>query len=116
MNEEKFLEERMPKRNPFQVPEGYFGHFAEQVMQSLPEREPAKLEEPKAKHVLLRPWMYAAACLLVAFLCVIVYFSRVNGEVTEAPQQMAVTDSYIDEAADYVMLDNAEIYACLADN
>jgi len=24
--------------------------------------------------------------------------------------------SYMDEAADYVMLDNAEIYACLSDN
>ncbi len=116
MNEEKYLEQRIPKHNPFRVPEGYFDSFAAQVMERLPEQAPAKHEEPKAKRVLLRPWMYAAACLIVAVFCVAVYFSHINSESAQAPQQMAVTDSYIDEAVDYVMLDNAEIYSYLAEN
>lgn len=53
MNEEKYLEERLTKHNPFQVPEGYFDSFAEQVMNQLPERQ------QEARRVLLRPWMYA---------------------------------------------------------
>jgi hypothetical protein len=29
---------------------------------------------------------------------------------------MAVSESYMDAAADYAMIDNSDIYACLADN
>ncbi|MBQ7419778.1 MAG: hypothetical protein IJV17_03435 [Prevotella sp.] len=113
MNEENILRERMSKENPFRVPEGYFDDFANQVMAMLPERE----QKPVAKRVLLRPWMYAAACLLVAVFCVTVYFSRMTAdEPVETPQIAAVSETYMDEAADYAMLDNAEIYACLADN
>ena len=38
MNEEKYIEERVGKRNPFLVPDGYFDHLADQVMASLPEQ------------------------------------------------------------------------------
>ena len=109
MNEEKYLEERLAKRNPFRVPEGYFESFADRVMEQLPPRQ------QKAKRTLLRPWMYAAACLVVAVFCVAVYFSRIDTTSSEM-QQVAVTDTYMDEAADYVMIDNTDIYACLADN
>jgi hypothetical protein len=59
--------------------------------------------------------MYAAACLVVAIFCTAFYFSRIH---TDAPEmsQMAVSESYMDEAADYAMIDNTDIYACLADN
>lgn len=111
MTEEKFLEERMTKQNPFRVPEGYFESFADHVMEQLPP------QQQKAKHMPLRPWMYAAACLLVAVFCVAVYFSRIDTAVTTSEMsQMAVTDTYMEEAADYVMIDNTDIYACLAEN
>ena len=110
MNEEKYLEERLAKRNPFRVPEGYFESFADRVMEQLPP------QQQKAKRTLLRPWMYAAACLVVAVFCIAVYFSRVDTPATSEMPQMAVTDTYMDEAADYVMIDNTDIYACLADN
>jgi hypothetical protein len=114
MNEEKFLNERMSKQNPFRVPEGYFDDFATQVMAKLPERE----LKPVAKHVSLRPWMYAAAALLVAVFSVTIFFTRMDSR-QEQPQQTAsamVSDTYMDEAADYAMIDNADIYACLAEN
>lgn len=113
-NEELFLNEQMPKHNPFRVPEGYFDDFASQVMASLPERAAVK---PRAKIVALRAWMYAAACLLVAVFTVTLFFSRSTtaDEPQSQPEVAAVTDTYIDEVADYVMMDNAEIYACLAD-
>ena len=40
MNEEKYIEEKVGRRNPFVVPEGYFDTFADQMMASLPERQP----------------------------------------------------------------------------
>ena len=59
MNEEKYIEEQVGRRNPFTVPEGYFDTFADQLMASLPERQ------PRAKQVWLRPLRYAAAVVCV---------------------------------------------------
>ena len=111
MIEEKYLKERMAKHNPFRVPEGYFDSFADQVMAQLPERE------QKAKRISLPLWMSAAACLIAAVFTVAIYFSKISShELMEAPQMAVISDSYMDEAADYAMIDNTEIYACLADN
>lgn len=110
MKEEKYLEERMTKQNPFRVPEGYFDCFADQVMAQLPERK------QKAKRIMLRIWMSAAACLLVAVFCAAFYFSKISSdEMIENPQIAVVSDTYMDDAADYAMIDNAEIYACIVD-
>lgn len=114
MNEEKYLNERMSKQNPFRVPEGYFDDFTIQMMAKLPERELKSV----AKRVSLRLWMYAAATLLVAVFSVAIFFTRMDGQ-QEHPQQTAsvvVSDNYMDEAADYAMIDNADIYACLVEN
>ena len=67
MNEEKYIEERVGKRNPFQVPEGYFDSFADRMMQQLPERPVSVEASPKVRKpaltVRMRPWLYAAACM-----------------------------------------------------
>lgn len=110
--EEKILIEQFGRQNPFRVPEGYFDSLTERVMTQLPERK------PKSRLVSLRPWFYAAACFVaVAVLGITYYFHQ-----TDTTQQVAATevvaptvDSYVDEAADYAMLDNVEIYACLAE-
>lgn len=110
MKEEKYLKEQITKENPFRVPEGYFDSFADQVMAQLPERK------QKAKRVMLRLWMSVAACLLVVICSVAVYFSKISSnDGVEISQMAVVSDSYMDEAADYAMIDNTDIYACLAD-
>ena len=45
------------------------------------------------------------------------YFDQftANHTVDDSQQQVAVTESYIDEAADYAMLDNMDIYQLLAE-
>ena len=78
-------------------------------MELLPE------EKPKAKRMVIRAWMYAAACLLVILFSATVYFSSQNNDTQEAPA-VAVSDQYIDEAVDYAMIDNDDIYALLAEN
>lgn len=123
--EEKEMQERFGKENPFRVPEGYFDQLTERVMAQLPERDqqteviPLSARRPKSRLVALRPWLYAAACT-VAVVVMGLTFHHSNEPVEE--QSLASTSStntesqYMDDAADYVMLDNAEIYACLAEN
>ena len=37
--EENILKERFGKQNPFKVPDGYFDHLTEKIMENLPEQE-----------------------------------------------------------------------------
>ena len=111
MNEELYIKSRLGNKNPFRVPEGYFDSFAAEIMQKLPEQEMP--EKKKSLIVRLRPLMYAAACLMVAIFTAAIYFS--DGEAV-SPGVASVsepTDSYVDDAADYLMADNMDIYACL---
>ncbi len=129
INEEDFLNSKMGKRNPFTVPEGYFEQLTQQVMNKIPQavttemkpvRKPAKIAVMKR----LRPWLYAAACICVGVFIAAIAFNNRSEVATPQPasQQIAVneptdynyySDSYIDEEADYAMIDNQEIYACL---
>lgn len=93
------------------VPEGYFDTFADQLMASLPERQ------PRAKQVWLRPLRYAAAVVCV-FVLGAVSWLTLSPETHQPIQASAVqisSDVAFDEAADYAMLDNYDIYACLSD-
>lgn len=117
MNEEEYLRSRMGTRNPFTVPEGYFEQLTAQVMDRLPEKKPAKVAVMKR----LRPWLYAAACVCVGVFVAAVAFNQ-QSEDMQGQHQMAnmsqenvnyYSDSYIDEAADYAMIDNQEIYSYL---
>ena len=134
-NDELYLKKTVGNRNPFRVPEGYFEQLTEQVMQQLPDREQTvakqldiahqPVSQPRARKVQLRPWLYAAACTALALMLgVSYYFMQSPATSSESAPVAAATpatyvapdNSYIDEVADYVMLDNAEIYACLSEN
>ena len=126
----------MGRKNPFTVPEGYFEQLTAQIMDKLPQAEVTPLatnnaKKPAAKLALikqLRPWLYAAACTALAVMLGVSYFFMQSPATsTDAAPMAAVTpatniaapapdNSYIDEVADYVMMDNAEIYACLSEN
>ncbi len=111
MNEEKFIEERVGKRNPFLVPDGYFDQFADQLMATLPERR------SRAKSIWLRPVFYAAASICALMICAGVWLAMPDSQ--QSPVQMTAqqesVDEAFDEAADYMMLDNHDIYTYLAD-
>ena len=93
----------MGKANPFKVPDGYFETLAETAMSSLPEEH----------HRRRRLWRYAAAaCFLAALTTTILFFG--NG-ITEEQQVAQSKEMDIEQVADYVMIDNHDIYACLFD-
>ena len=104
IEEEKHLRETVGTRNAFRVPEGYFEQFTAQVMEQLPEQQ-------KARTTMLRPWLYAAACTVVAVLMGVTYYWHQN-----TADDMMADSNYYEEVADYAMIDNIDSYACLADN
>ena len=118
-NEELYLKNRITNENPFRVPEGYFDRLTADVMARLPERQSENPKEEKtARRIQLRrSWLAAASVAVVAIVGTLVYFNRLNPADTADKQVAAVaapvSDSYIDEAADYLMMDHQDIYACL---
>lgn len=122
MDNGRFLKGKMSKANPFCVPDGYFDGFASQLMDKLPERAPVCLQNVGAKKLRLKTWICAAACLCVGVFGAGIYFSRIadvdiNASESETIAQTSifVDDVYYDVAADYAMIDNADIYAYLTD-
>ena len=113
MNEEKYIQEQVGRRNPFTVPEGYFDTFADQLMASLPERQ------PRTKYVWLTPLRYAAAVVCVLAMGAMCWFALSSSpDVHQSIKAEAVQlsgDAAFDEAADYAMIDNYDIYACLSE-
>ena len=122
-NDELYLKQKIGNRNPFQVPDGYFDQLTEQIMQQLPERE---THVGRAHVIRMRPWLYAAACVALALVMGVSYYftqspatSLEGGHMAAAVQPAAtesLANSYMDDAADYAMLDNTEIYAYLSEN
>lgn len=118
-NEEKIIRQRMGEGNPFKVPEGYFDHFATQLMDRLPAEDATPMPaQPSAIVRHLRPLLYAAASVVLVFISATVYFNGPDSQNAEHSVAVATMgevsdDAYIDEAADYAMVDNYDIYACL---
>lgn len=62
MKDDKDLMTRCGKENPFRTPEGYFEHFNERLMTSLPEMEsPAIGPVHISLFTRIKPWFYMAA-------------------------------------------------------
>ena len=118
MNEEKYIKDHVGKRTPFTVPDGYFDSVVDNVMKNLPP-EVAPMKKMPTTLQRVRPYLYMAACLIVAVFTITIYFNDHTENVQM--QQLAVQESSLstewedeeDYAMDYVMLDNYDIYACL---
>ena len=114
MNEEAYIKNRTGKRNPFTVPEGYFDQLNGKIMSRLPEKATPRMTLVKR----LRPLLYAAACICIAIFSMTVYFNHAetNNEqvMAELQQQDAIySDGYIEDATDYAMIGNEDIYYSL---
>jgi hypothetical protein len=86
------------------VPEGYFEQLTAQVMQQLPEQQ-------KARITMLRPWLFAAACMVAAMLMGLTYYWH-----QDSTDDLMADGNYYEEVADYAMIDNEDIYYLLAEN
>ena len=121
--EENILKERFGKQNPFKVPDGYFDHLTEKIMENLPEQE-VRVIDIRSRQTLWQkmPLRKIAAAVAVAALLGGGTFWALQHEgdskmVAHAKQheQKAVSseDAAFNEMADYAMIDNETIYASL---
>ena len=92
------------QRNPFLLPEGYFETFNERLAQRLPQQA----QKPKTVRLIPRLWRYAAAALVVFGVGIGLYINR-NSLTTLAYNDEVSQEEYVNEALDYIMVDNMEI-------
>lgn len=121
--EENILKERFGKENPFKVPDGYFDHLNERIMENLPEQE-IRVIDIRSRQTLWQKLplrKIAAAVAVVALLGGGSFWAlqhEGNSKVVahaKHHEQKAVgsDDAAFNEMADYAMIDNETIYASL---
>ena len=121
--EENILKERFGKQNPFKVPDGYFDHLTERIMENLPEQE-VRVIDIRSRQTLWQklPLRKIAAAVAVTALLGGGTFWALQHEgnskvVAHAKhhEQKAVgsEEAAFNEMADYAMIDNETIYASL---
>ena len=113
MNEDRFIQEKFGKKQPFKVPEGYFDAFAKGVMEQLPH------ESQTVPISAWRRWRIAAAVAVAAcFSALLFNVGEASDNVPQSSVAMAQRAAYYDdleEIADYAMMDVSDIYAYVSD-
>lgn len=113
-NEERDIDQLVDGKTPFRVPEGYFEQLTMHIVSQLPAEPLQGQQKPATLYCRLRPLLYVAACLLLAVLSVTVYLADTDeGNPRPLTSQNTAADVSLDDVADYAMVDNNDIYACL---
>ena len=132
MEVEHHLHSTYGNKRPFTVPDNYFSDLSSQIMANIPVEEPVKtpdntLKTKKSHFVLIRrvrPLAIAAAMIgivMIAFWSFADYTSN-QKSAADAPEKgvgeslsKATSFDSFDEAADYMMMDEDDMYAYVAD-
>jgi hypothetical protein len=113
--EDNILKSRKLKENPFSVPDGYFDKVRQDVMGKLPECEHINMSRVEPRRRLLRPIVAAAASICVAVFGVTAYLHYFNNSEQPDVSDTQVLFSSSSEPADYILMDNADIYNYMSD-
>ncbi|MBQ6049419.1 MAG: hypothetical protein IJL35_02310 [Bacteroidaceae bacterium] len=114
--EEKYLRQRFGNESPFRVPEGYFGDFNARIMEQLPETTARTVTLQPSGWQRWRPFVAAASVCAIIFGAGLFYFDHLQEPVpTNTAANNIAVESNLDQAADYAMIDNNDIYSYLAD-
>lgn len=132
MEVEHQLHSTYGNKRPFTVPDHYFSDLSSQIMANIPVVEPVKTSDntvkTKKSHFVLirrvRPLAIAAAMIgivMIAFWSFADYTSN-QKSAADAPEKgvgeslcKATSSDSFDEAADYIMMDEDDMYAYVAD-
>lgn len=109
------IEEIIGKQNPFKVPEGYFSQLQKEIMSRLPER-PSAVAQPTFRNTFLRPiiGVAASACLAIAGISIYSSNAGFNSATDDASTVLDKICTY-DNVADYIAIDNDDIYRYLVE-
>ena len=116
------LDRKQLEQNPFKVPEGYFDTLNTRIMDKVAKQASAQKDEKPVKvkkvHMHVLRWAAACACVLVIGVSAVLFTFK-DTDTLEAPataQQSSFTsDDAFNQAADYTMLDNHDMYQMLAE-
>lgn len=112
-NNDLELQKKYGKQNPFSVPEGYFDHFAEELMNKLPEKEVKTLPEIKMWDR-VKPWVYMAAMFVGLMLTIRAFVDSTQTD-NDLNSLSDMPDEYIEAIVDQTMMDDYELYQYLTD-
>lgn len=117
MKEEELLRQAFGKKHPFSVPDGYWDSLSGRVADIVAAHDVL----PAARRsTVKRLWISACAACICGVLCIssICYMSRNAGTVASVTVNEAQgsynEDTYMDEMADFAMLDNQDFYSYLS--
>lgn len=117
------LDRNQLEHTPFRVPQGYFDSLNKRIMDNVAKQASAEKSEKPAKaknvHMHVLRWAAACACVLVvgASALIFTFKDTKTPDVAAAAQQSTITASEdaFNQAADYTMLDNHDMYQMLAE-
>lgn len=113
---EDILKKRIGTDNPFRVPDGYFEHFASELMERLPEKEKVEAPRKPTTWEKVRPLLYMAAMFVGAMLLIRVastHYAPAGSSDQEA--ELEAEMEYIDMAMENSMLDDYSLYVYLTE-
>lgn len=114
MKEEDSILRKAGVQNPFKVPEGYFEHFAPELMQQLPERAKTDFAiKPPTLWDKVKPWVYMAAMFAGAALIIRVASPRQGASDETTLDETEREMEYISTVVDKSMLDDYSLYVYL---
>ncbi len=117
--EERYLINKVGKKEPFKVPDGYFNDFADQLLANLPERNSSQIVNlHSTRWNKFRTLSIAAASIVAVVFSASLYLynntDKMPVEVAHAKHIQATSSTAnFDEMANYAMIDNEELYAAL---
>lgn len=118
--DEQFIEQNFGKERHFRVPDNYFSTFHERIMKRVEEECPyTKRKTPVRRIRLIACVAACTAAVLVLLGTLLPGFGSAQKDKVQV--LAASTDDaeqencFMDQAADYMMLDNDDLYAYIAD-
>lgn len=120
MKDDKELMARCGKESPFRTPDGYFEHFHEQLMSSLPELEAPQAVEPIriSLYTRIKPWLYMAA-MFVSTIFVVQALMYVQERRLPEDNTILAEEIYTEEADHFMsssLYDEYALYSYLTSN
>ena len=116
------FDKKQLEQNPFRVPEGYLDSLNKRIMDNVAKQTSTQKSEKPAKvtkvHMHVLRWAAACACVLIVGASALIFTFKDTDtpKVPETAQQTITTsEDAFNQAADYTMLDNYDMYQMLAE-
>lgn len=112
---ENVLDNKRLRKNPFKTPDGYFQNVNRRLMEALPDNAVAAPVKRKSAVLSLRPVLAMAASVCIAVFGAVVYTHYYNVDKGGDSVSVQASHNSADDASDYVLMDNSDIYNYIAE-